>query len=412
MQALNDQLGSIRATNNRIVGVGFPLNVSDTNPPLSPGRCRIGPHDCSNEPMTRGEQHDAWSRPMRHAETEERHWKGMGLGILRMWVVSACGLASPASCGGLGTPNPFARLRFAGREAVTPTIYSSTTPKWDTSEFFFEVPSRQEDAEPFILVEVLDAPTMPLSADGRSQKEIILGRMRLSVKAVIQDYEEIVEKRRQMNRRRRERVQLLDAQGYPQSSATIVVDVLFEPYAALSHATPTPVERSSPIARRCLLPGTLEVVVRKAINLVDKDTGFFGDVSDPYVTLKLASQPDEVRQRTATKSNDLNPVWNGGPFLFSVEDALDDLELVVMDEDHRYKEDDFLGKMTIPLERVIASCGKSFTIHDRLVNIDHGELEVKLTYMPRAWTTSLGAGRADAHPGQSSLRVCHIHNTF
>ena len=53
--------------------------------------------------------------------------------------------------------------------------------------------------------------------------------------------------------------------------------------------------------------GILSVRVIAAYNLVNTDTGLFGDVSDPYVTIRLESQSEKQQKRTQTINNDLNP---------------------------------------------------------------------------------------------------------
>ena len=131
--------------------------------------------------------------------------------------------------------------------------------------------------------------------------------------------------------------------------------------------------------------GILSVRVIAAYNLINTDTGFFGDVSDPYVTIRLESQSEKQQKRTHTINNDLNPRWNSSPFLFQVEHlgkticslgdvseprallrpknlhrddsfqlrmAEDQLLLEVWDED-MMQSSDFLGRMKIPLYKIV-----------------------------------------------------------
>ena len=65
--------------------------------------------------------------------------------------------------------------------------------------------------------------------------------------------------------------------------------------------------------------GILSVRIIAAYNLVNADTGILGDVSDPYVTVRLESQSEKQRKRTHTINNDLNPKWNSSPFLFPIQ---------------------------------------------------------------------------------------------
>lgn len=44
---------------------------------------------------------------------------------------------------------------------------------------------------------------------------------------------------------------------------------------------------------------------------MNTDTGLFGDVSDPYVTIRLESQSEKQQKRTKTINNDLNPRRGG-----------------------------------------------------------------------------------------------------
>jgi len=75
--------------------------------------------------------------------------------------------------------------------------------------------------------------------------------------------------------------------------------------------------------------GVLSVRIIAAYNLVNTDSGCFGDVSDPYVTMKLRSQSHKPK-RTKTINNDLNPVWNSDPILFQIFNQNDELTLQCM----------------------------------------------------------------------------------
>merc|ERR1719221_371263 len=126
----------------------------------------------------------------------------------------------------------------------------------------------------------------------------------------------------------------------------------------------------------------LSVRIIAAYDLVNTDSGIFGDVSDPYVTIRLGSQDDKQKKRTATINNNLNPVWNTTPFLFPVSQENDSLQLEVYDED-MLTSDDFLGRLTIPLYKIIHGTPNVFVrIRDRLQDIQHGELEVELGFSP------------------------------
>ncbi|CAJ1404784.1 unnamed protein product [Effrenium voratum] len=51
----------------------------------------------------------------------------------------------------------------------------------------------------------------------------------------------------------------------------------------------------------------LQIRINEAMNLTNRDSGLFGDVSDPYVVVRAAG----VEQKTPTINNNLNPVWEG-----------------------------------------------------------------------------------------------------
>jgi len=127
--------------------------------------------------------------------------------------------------------------------------------------------------------------------------------------------------------------------------------------------------------------GVLSVRVVAAYNLVNMDSGYLGDVSDPYVTVRLRSQGDRLKpKRTQTVDNTLDPVWNTSPFLFELMHEDDELLLEVFDEDLVTK-DDFMGRMTVPLLTIV--CGKPDTavrIRDSLQDIDRGELELEIGF--------------------------------
>lgn len=131
--------------------------------------------------------------------------------------------------------------------------------------------------------------------------------------------------------------------------------------------------------------GVLSVRVIAAYNLVNADSGYFGDYSDPYVTMKLSSQTEKQRKRTATIPNNLNPQWNSSPFLFPIKHENDELILEVYDDDGNKmisKSDDFIGRMKIPLTKFINNPNQSFHIKDTLYDIDQGELEVEIGFSP------------------------------
>jgi len=121
--------------------------------------------------------------------------------------------------------------------------------------------------------------------------------------------------------------------------------------------------------------GILTVRIIAAYNLINADTGIFGDVSDPYVKVQLG----DAEKRTHTINNDVNPKWNSHPFLFDVKSKDQVLRLSVWDED-TLTADDPLGKMEIPLEGIISKAGQPIALRDSLWDVAHGELEVELSF--------------------------------
>lgn len=81
----------------------------------------------------------------------------------------------------------------------------------------------------------------------------------------------------------------------------------------------------------------------------NKDTGMFGDVSDPYVAVKLGG----AQHRTPTINNNLNPEWteqNYFTFVVGVQETT--LELKVMNSNSVMKDDD-LGSTEIDLRSML-----------------------------------------------------------
>jgi len=140
--------------------------------------------------------------------------------------------------------------------------------------------------------------------------------------------------------------------------------------------------RSDATSQPTHLTGTLSVRIIAAYDLVNTDSGILGDVSDPYVTLRLGSQSEKIRKRTATINNNLNPVWNTQPFLLPLQHEDDTLYLEVWDED-MMTSDDFLGRIVIPLYRIVmGEPNTAIRIRDRLTDTQHGELEVEIGFWP------------------------------
>merc|ERR1712048_1093707 len=88
----------------------------------------------------------------------------------------------------------------------------------------------------------------------------------------------------------------------------------------------------------------LRVRVLAAHNLRNRDTGMFGDVSDPYVRVQIGLQ----ERRTPAIDNNLNPVWNkDNEFSFHIGEQDGTLELEV--HNSNYMMDNTLGRTSVAL---------------------------------------------------------------
>lgn len=91
----------------------------------------------------------------------------------------------------------------------------------------------------------------------------------------------------------------------------------------------------------------LLVRVLEARNLAAKDLNGF---SDPYVRVTVGKS----KAKSATIYKNLNPVWNEELLLTVHDPESEILHLEVWDEDF-FQTDDFLGKLDIPLSRILSS---------------------------------------------------------
>eukprot|EP00930_Biecheleria_cincta_P092741 TRINITY_DN82760_c0_g1_i1.p1 TRINITY_DN82760_c0_g1~~TRINITY_DN82760_c0_g1_i1.p1 ORF type:complete len:334 (+),score=65.06 TRINITY_DN82760_c0_g1_i1:35-1036(+) len=128
-------------------------------------------------------------------------------------------------------------------------------------------------------------------------------------------------------------------------------------------------------AHEALPGGTLYVSIQAGHNLMNRDTGLLGDVSDPYVVVKLGKQ----EHSTPVIDNDLNPVWNdGNSFTFSVghEERLLDLEVM----NSNIFRNDSLGRTTLDFRSLAADVWHQQ--RDLLKNGDKGELSYCVYFRP------------------------------
>eukprot|EP00931_Biecheleriopsis_adriatica_P030625 TRINITY_DN18039_c0_g1_i1.p1 TRINITY_DN18039_c0_g1~~TRINITY_DN18039_c0_g1_i1.p1 ORF type:complete len:1017 (-),score=183.61 TRINITY_DN18039_c0_g1_i1:91-2694(-) len=325
---------------------------------------------------------------------------GRGVGVLTVWVLGAFDLAYGHGSGLRGTPSACVKLRMAngqsgadqGEEKVTATIAKDANPRWNTPGMTFEVFSTTD----FLQLEVHDL------ANPRSDDHLhnfFLGRLRLPIQQIL----EMVQRSRRPSDRLPFRERL---EGSHQ--AQIDFECLWEPYDTEQEELPPRLDSRGPggDSRSMRQPrqvsnshhgvpssrsfaaesdmgqlGILSVRVLAGYELVN--TGQFGDVSSPFVTLNLHSQDERQKKRTKTISHDLNPKWESQPFLFPIQHEEDMVVFEVLGEDMRKSENDFLGRIQVPLYRIIhGHPNKPIKIRDRLKDTAQGELEVEIGFSP------------------------------
>mmetsp|Transcript_6361 Transcript_6361/g.15335 ORF Transcript_6361/g.15335 Transcript_6361/m.15335 type:complete len:598 (-) Transcript_6361:102-1895(-) len=138
-----------------------------------------------------------------------------------------------------------------------------------------------------------------------------------------------------------------------------------------------------------MLQRELKVKVISASNLDNKDSGIFGDFSDPYVKVCLGPEPvwpeGAASQCTSVKDNDLNPVWNE---TLALSPEPDDQFLLVRVYNsnkggiHMYKQDQELGFMFVVLDDIPSN--RRITKRERLEKSTPGVSEVELEIF---WST-------------------------
>eukprot|EP00929_Paragymnodinium_shiwhaense_P092974 TRINITY_DN5300_c1_g3_i1.p1 TRINITY_DN5300_c1_g3~~TRINITY_DN5300_c1_g3_i1.p1 ORF type:complete len:2162 (-),score=437.98 TRINITY_DN5300_c1_g3_i1:113-6598(-) len=101
--------------------------------------------------------------------------------------------------------------------------------------------------------------------------------------------------------------------------------------------------------------GRLQVRILAAHDLKNTDTGLMGDVSDPYVVVRVGKE----EHKTSTINNNLNPVWNEcNLFTLSVREVDATLELIVMNEN--VFRNDAIGRLSVPLRHVTKDAWQKF----------------------------------------------------
>eukprot|EP00992_Anisonema_acinus_P007303 TRINITY_DN3032_c0_g1_i1.p1 TRINITY_DN3032_c0_g1~~TRINITY_DN3032_c0_g1_i1.p1 ORF type:complete len:130 (-),score=45.11 TRINITY_DN3032_c0_g1_i1:48-437(-) len=94
----------------------------------------------------------------------------------------------------------------------------------------------------------------------------------------------------------------------------------------------------------------LMVGVVRARNLLNKDDGKAGDLSDPYAKVMCTASSLEI-QKTNTVNDCLDPIWNA-LLLYELNSSLMDEGLIkvwVMDKD-KWSTDDDLGQLILPIK--------------------------------------------------------------
>lgn len=115
--------------------------------------------------------------------------------------------------------------------------------------------------------------------------------------------------------------------------------------------------------------GVMAVRVLGCKNLMNVDSGLMGDVSDPYVVLRLGN----AEFRTATVKNNLNPKWESSEYFFAARKEDLALEMEVWDA-NRMHDDVSLGTMKVDVNRL--TTGTWTRIGDKLKDGKGGELIV------------------------------------
>lgn len=118
----------------------------------------------------------------------------------------------------------------------------------------------------------------------------------------------------------------------------------------------------------------LQVEVLSAHNLRNRDSGMFGDVSDPYITARVGL----TEFRTPTINNSLNPTWTmGNHFTFHLPRDEDPglLTLQVINENNIVKENS-LGTLTVDLRGL--PYDEWQRRRERLLGGQGGELEIAI----------------------------------
>lgn len=255
--------------------------------------------------------------------------------------------------------DPYVAVRLGQVEYKTPHINNNLNPIWENNNYFkFEV--GLEDTT--LMLEVLNKNTF---------KDDSLGTAELDLRALQRDEWCQIKER------------LTNGEG-----AELELDIFFKP---------TDYHRL-----RLDFTGMVYLRVNGAVNLLNKDTGLFGDLSDPYVKVKVG----KTEKRTPIINNNLNPVWEeGNQFTFAVEDEDTQLEVEVMNSNNI--KDDTLGSAAIPLHRMLPEEWCSF--REKLENGGNGEILIDAYWKPTEFQRNfLQAQHARVQEGDLGKRAAEL----
>mmetsp|Transcript_34839 Transcript_34839/g.61898 ORF Transcript_34839/g.61898 Transcript_34839/m.61898 type:complete len:402 (-) Transcript_34839:58-1263(-) len=128
------------------------------------------------------------------------------------------------------------------------------------------------------------------------------------------------------------------------------------------------------------LRGELSVRVFSAYNLPNVDSGIIGDVSDPFVSIRVG--PEE--RKTKVVYNNLNPVWDEECFSFSVDSCVPETRTLILEVlDHsNFHAPRTLGTLAIDVFEVPR--GQALRRREVLQDGQGGELEFELLLKPEA----------------------------
>uniref|UniRef100_A0A7S4Q776 C2 domain-containing protein n=1 Tax=Alexandrium monilatum TaxID=311494 RepID=A0A7S4Q776_9DINO len=144
---------------------------------------------------------------------------------------------------------------------------------------------------------------------------------------------------------------------------------------------------------------TLYLVVHGCYNLLNKDTGILGDVSDPFVQAKVGKQVE----KTPTLNNNLNPVWSDkNRFKFSVGPKDTSLDLEVWNSN--VFRNDSLGRAIVDLCTLPPT--QWHRMREKLADGGEGELEFDVRLEPEphiGYNAPGGYGPAGGPGGPNGL---------